>query len=274
MAPQSSDDADPLNDFVGLTDVALRRRREPVDGLFIAEGTQVAARALAAGYRPRTMVAIAERLERTDVSSLVSEVQRAGGAVEIVEAERLRLHTGFDVHRGVMVSFARPPLPAVATLAARSKTLAVLEAIVDHTNVGAIIRSVAALGVEGVLLDPRCADPLYRRAIRTSMGAVFAVPYARCAVWPGDLLALADQGFSVLALTPHDADIDLSELRLGPDERVAVVLGAEGAGLSSTALAAATTRVAIEMAPGVDSLNVAAAAAVAFWGIEQARRHP
>jgi tRNA G18 (ribose-2'-O)-methylase SpoU len=274
VPPQPSARTDPLVDFVGLTDVALRRRREPVDGLFIAEGTQVAARALAAGFRPRTMVVIPERLDRADVSRLVSDVQGAGGLVEIVEAERLRQHTGFDVHRGVMVSFARAQLPAFADLAARSTTLAVLEAIVDHTNVGAIIRSVAALGVDGVLLDPRCADPLYRRAIRTSMGAVFAVPYARCAVWPGDLQALITQGFRILALTPHDAELDLSELRLAADERVAVVLGAEGTGLSSAALAAATTRVAIAMAPGVDSLNVATAAAVAFWGVERARSQP
>jgi tRNA G18 (ribose-2'-O)-methylase SpoU len=261
----------PLDDFVGLTDVALRRRSEPAHGLFVAEGVRVANRALEAGYVVRSLVVTPERRGRPDVDELVAAVASAGGAVHVVEGAALLAVAGFDVHRGVLASFARRPLPSILEVASPARTLAVLEAVVDHTNVGAIIRSAAALGVDGIVLDPRCADPLYRRAIRTSMGAVFAVPYARSSTWPGGLKELRDMGFRVLALTPGEASVDLAEVRVDADERVALVLGAEGAGLSRAALAASEGTVSIAMSHGVDSLNVAASAALAFWGVTRAR---
>jgi tRNA G18 (ribose-2'-O)-methylase SpoU len=261
----------PLDDFVGLTDVALRRRTEPAHGVFIAEGVQVARRALEAGYVVRTLVVTPERRSRPDVDALVSAVSAAGGAVHVVEGADLREVSGYEVHRGVLASFARAALPSVQEVAAGARTLAVLEAVVDHTNVGAVIRSAAALGVDGIVLDPRCADPLYRRAVRTSMGAVFAVPYARCATWPGGLDELRDAGLTVLALTPGEASVDLADLAIGADERVALLLGTEGVGLSRAALAASDATVSIAMSHGVDSLNVAASAALAFWGVTQAR---
>ena len=263
-----------LFDFVGLTDVALRRRTEPHDGIFIAEGVEAASRALSAGYRVRSLVISSERSVRTDVQELAERVRAAGAPVHVESADVLRLTTGFDVHRGVLASFARRPLPRVDEVVAGARTLAVLEGIVDHTNVGALIRSAAGLEVDGLLLDPRCADPLYRRAIRTSMGAVFALPYARFEGWPTGLDDLRTSGVRVLALTPHAASVDLAELEIGPDETVALLMGSEGGGLSAAALARADQTVSIRMAAGVDSLNVAASAAVAFWGVARARdRH-
>ena len=262
----------PLADFVGLTDVALRRRTEPAHGLFVAEGVQVARRALEAGYVVRSLVVTPERRGRTDVNELVTAVEAAGGVLHVVDGDALRSVAGFDVHRGVLASFSRRPLPSVVEVAVAGKTLAVLEGIVDHTNVGAVIRSAAGLGVDGIVLDPRCADPLYRRAIRTSMGAVFAVPYARCSTWPGGLAELRGAGFRVLALTPSDAAVDLSDLQVGTDDRVALLLGAEGSGLSRAALSASDGTMSIGMSHGVDSLNVATSAAVAFWGVARARR--
>ena len=267
--PQASD---PLADFRSLTDVALRRRSEPAHGLFIAEGVQVAARALTAGYAVRTLLVRPERTGRADVAALIAAVEAAGGQVRIEPSDVIDAATGFAVHRGVLASFARRALPTVTEVAHGSRTLAVLEGVVDHTNVGAVFRSAAALGVDGLVLDPRCADPLYRRAIRTSMGAVYALPYARCAAWPDGLHELTDEGFRLLALTPHDGAIDLSELSVGPDEKIGLLLGAEGSGLSPRAVALTDDSVAIRMSNGVDSLNVATAAALAFWAVEQARR--
>lgn len=265
---------EPLADFVGLTDVALRRRVEPAHGLFVAEGVQVAHRALAAGYVPRTLVVARPRVVRADVTALMEDVRKAGGTVLVEPEDRLLEVAGFDVHRGVLASFARRPLPSVGEVAAQGRTLAVLEAVVNHTNVGAVIRSAAALGADGLVLDPRCADPLYRRAIRTSMGAVFSVPYARCERWPGGLQDVKDAGFRVLALTPSPTAADLASVEVAPDERVALLLGTEGGGLSRQAGLVADQTVAIPMHAGVDSLNVAACAAVAFWALERAREAP
>jgi len=161
-----------------------------------------------------------------------------------------------------------PPLEAEPLLA-RAKRIVVLEDIVNHTNLGAIFRSAAALGMDAALLTPSCADP-YRRSVRVSMGTVFALPYARLEAWPGGLETLAGHGFRTIALTPGPTAIDLPELRFGPDEKVALLLGTEGDGLSDQALAAADLRVRIPMTAGVDSLNVAAAAAVACYAIAAA----
>ncbi|MDQ1746513.1 MAG: hypothetical protein QOD07_776 [Frankiaceae bacterium] len=177
----------------------------------------------------------------------------------------LRELTGFHVHRGALASFHRRPLPSLASVAAGARRLVVLEDLVSHTNLGAVFRCAAALGMDGVVLSPSCADPLYRRSVRVSMGEVFAIPYARADAWPGALDELRSAGFTVAAMTPADDALPLDEMRYGEDDKVALLLGSEGPGLSPTALAHSDVRVRIPMAAGVDSLNVAAAAAVTFW---------
>jgi tRNA G18 (ribose-2'-O)-methylase SpoU len=175
--------------------------------------------------------------------------------------------TGYGVHRGALAAMARQPLPAPAELlAATTGPLAVLEDVNDHTNVGAIFRGAAALGIDAVLLSPRCADPLYRRAVKVSMGAVFAIPYARFPRWPDGLRTLADADVELLALTPDPGASSLSALPPARRRR-ALLLGAEGPGLTRWALDAADVRVRIPMSRDVDSLNVAAAAAVAFYAL-------
>jgi tRNA G18 (ribose-2'-O)-methylase SpoU len=173
--------------------------------------------------------------------------------------------TGFHVHRGVLASFHRRPLPSAAEVLATARRVALLEDVNNHTNLGAVFRGAAALGVDGVLLSPSCADPLYRRSVRVSMGEVLAVPYARLEPWPAALADVRAAGFTVLALTPAADAVPLQRLDDAARARPAMLLGAEGAGLSRQALAASDLRVVIPMSRGVDSLNVAAAAAVAFW---------
>lgn len=252
-----TDVGDPrLADYRSLTDVALRRRTEPEQGLFIAEGELVIRRAVAAGYRLRSVL-LAPRW----LSSLAGVLD--GVEVYVGDEPLLREVTGFHVHRGALSSVERRPVPDVGTVVAGARRIAVLEDVNTHTNVGAIFRAAVALGVDAVLLSPACADPLYRRSVRVSMGAVFAVPYARAEPWPGSLKALRDNGFRLLALSPYGGtDIDA----VATDEPLAVVLGAEGPGLSEQTLRIAES-VRIPMAHGVDSLNVAAAAAVAFYAL-------
>ena len=249
-----------------MTDVRLRTTWEPPHGVFIAESELVIRRALEAGYRPRSMVMAPEWLER--MAPLIADVE---APVYAASYDVLRELTGFHVHRGALASFHRKPLPAVAEITAAAQRLVVLEDVVSHTNLGAIFRCAAALGMQGVVLSPSCADPLYRRSVRVSMGEVFAVPYARAETWPEWLDDLRREGWRVAALTPADDATPIDELALGGDDRVAVVLGTEGPGLSGQALARADLRLRIPMAAGVDSLNVAAAAAITFW--ELAGRH-
>jgi tRNA G18 (ribose-2'-O)-methylase SpoU len=173
--------------------------------------------------------------------------------------------TGFHVHRGALASMHRPALPAPLDLVRGARRVAVLEDIVDHTNVGAVFRGCAAMGVDAVLVSPRCADPLYRRSVRVSMGTVFQVPWTRLEPWPGGLEQLRDAGFTVAALALDPAAVDLDEFARRRPDRLALMLGTEGDGLSRRSVAAADVVVRIPMAGGVDSLNVAAAAAVAFW---------
>jgi tRNA G18 (ribose-2'-O)-methylase SpoU len=254
------DDADDprLADYRALTDVELRMRFEEPHGLFIAEGELVLRRALAAGYRARSILVDAKRVEQ--IADL-----RSDAPVYAASLELLKTLTGFHVHRGVLGSIHRqPPLIAAAVLAASTR-LVVLEDVNNHTNLGAIFRGAAALGMDGVLLSPSCADPLYRRSVRVSMGQVFAVPYARIDPWPQGLQAVRSAGFTLLALTPAPDALPMQELSTVQRARPALLLGAEGTGLSSATLRAADARVVIPMRRGVDSLNVAAAAAVAFW---------
>jgi tRNA G18 (ribose-2'-O)-methylase SpoU len=253
-----------LADYVGLTDVELRRRREPADGLFLAEGATVMARALAAGYQPRSLLLLDARLDRPDVRRVVAEVTSCGAPVYVASAETLAELTGYHVHRGVLASFNRGPERDSADVIRGGHRVAVFEDVVDHTNLGAAFRSAAALCVDAVLVTPRCADPLYRRAVRVSMGTVFDVPWARLAAWP-DLRVLHAEGYVVAALTLAADAITLDELATRRDERLAMVFGTEGDGLCATTVADADLVVRIPMAGGVDSLNVAAAAAVAFY---------
>lgn len=257
-----------LADYTSLTDVELRRRREPAEGLFIAEGEKVVRRALAAGYRMRSMLLSAKWIDA--MSDVIAAADAPVYAVEPALAEQV---TGYHVHRGALAAMQRRPLPDAAALLAGANRVAVMEAVNDHTNIGAIFRSAAALGMDAVLLSPDCADPLYRRSVKVSMGAVFSVPYARLERWPRDVdTVVRAAGFHVLALTPAADAVDLPALRLPP--RVALLLGAEGPGLTRGAQQCADTRVRIPMAHGVDSLNVGAAAAVAFYAVAHPAARP
>ncbi|WP_353950013.1 RNA methyltransferase [Knoellia sp. S7-12] len=256
---------DRVRDYVALTDVALRRRTEPERGLYIAESEKVIRRALAAGHRPRSYL-MAERW-LTDLDDLVREAEQDGIPVFVADHDVIEGFTGFHLHRGALASMQRPQLRSVEDVVAGARRVLVLEDVVDHTNVGAVFRSVAGLGLDAVLVTPRCADPLYRRAIRVSMGTVFQVPWTRIDPWPGGMDLLRDSGFTVAALAlAHDA-VGLDELAAHPPERLALVLGTEGDGLSRRAVEGADMVVTIPMSGGVDSLNVAAAGAVAAWAL-------
>ncbi|WP_194395542.1 TrmH family RNA methyltransferase [Microbacterium atlanticum] len=255
---------DRLADYRDLTDVALRRVIEPEGGLYIAESAKVLARALAAGHRPRSVLVQEKWLP--DAEALLDD---EAVPVYVVTAEIAQSLTGYAVHRGVLASMHRPALPAVADVLAGARLVVVLDDIVDHTNVGAIFRAAAGLGADGVLIGPRCADPLYRRSVRVSMGTVFQVPWTRLPEWGQAREALHGAGFELAALALTDDAVSLDEFRRRRPERVALMLGAEGDGLSRTALEAADTVVTIPMSGGVDSLNVAAASAVALWELRR-----
>lgn len=249
-----------LSDYTDLTDVALRRRREPAEGLFIAEGEKVIRRALQAGYPMRSLLLTAKW-----VDAMRDVIDTGGAPVHLVTPEVARQVTGYQVHRGALAAMHRTPLPDAERVWDSGRRLVILESVNDHTNVGAIFRSAAALGMDAILLSPDCADPLYRRSVKVSMGAVFSVPYARLGHWPQDLVRVRAAGFTVLALTPDPEAVSLADATAERAERVALLLGAEGDGLSPQALDGADLRVRIPMAHGVDSLNVAAAAAVACY---------
>jgi len=256
-----------LADYVGLTDMQLRTRTEPELGLFIAEGEKVIARALRAGHPMRSML-----LSDKWLDLMAPLIASSGAPAYVGSPDVLEQVTGFHVHRGALAAMERLPLPDPATLLGVARRVVVLETVNNHTNIGAIFRSAAALGMDAVLLAPDCADPLYRRAVRVSMGTVFAVPYARLGAdpdrpWPHALELLAELGYRRMALTPAPDALDLRELRPEPQEKIALLLGSEGDGLSPRALAACDLRVRIPMAAGVDSLNVAAAAAIACYAL-------
>src|SRR5690348_16509688 len=253
--------ADPrLADYRALTDVELRRRAEPAEGIFIAEGELVLRRALKAGYPARSAL-MSERW----LPPIAALLANADVPLFVGSKELLEQITGFHVHRGALAAMARLPLPAVSELLPSSGRIVVLENVNSHTNVGAIFRCAAGLGMDAVLLSPSCADPLYRRSVRVSMGEVFAIPYARLEPWPDALATVRAAGFTVLALTPAPDAWPIQALTAEHRRRPALLLGAEGPGLSRGALTASDLRVAIPMHRGVDSLNVAAAAAVACY---------
>lgn len=250
-----------LSDYRDLTDVQLRLAREPAEGLYIAESSKVLRRAIDAGHVPRSFLLAPKWLP-----ALRDVLERFPGTPAFVASERtLEALTGFHLHRGAVAAMHRPVPLSLEQVLSGARRIAVVEDMVDHTNLGAVFRSAAALGVDAVLVSPRSADPLYRRAVRVSMGSVFQVPWVRLTSWPADLAAVRDAGFvlAALALTPDAVPLDDLSARM--PERLALLLGTEGEGLSAAALDAADLAVVIPMSSGVDSLNVAAAAAVAFW---------
>ena len=256
-----SDPADPrVADYTSLTDVSLRRKLEPERGLYLAESSKVLRRALDAGHRPRSFF-MAEKW----VDGLRDVLESHDVPVYVGTDEVLERITGFHLHRGAMAAMHRPaPLPLDNVLAS-ARRVAILEDIVDHTNVGAIFRSAAALDVDAVLVTPRCADPLYRRAVRVSMGTVFQVPWVRLEHWTADLQRVKDAGFLTAALALSEDAVTVDTLAAEHPEKLALILGTEGQGLGAATLHHADRHVVIPMSHGVDSLNVAAASAVAFW---------
>ena len=255
-----SDPADPrLADYRDLRDVSLRKHLEAEHGLFLAEGEKVVRRAVEAGFTPRSFLMAPRWLD-----GLADVLARSDAPCFVVSEALAEQVTGFHIHRGSLASLARLPLPSVDSVLAGARSVLVLEDIVDHTNVGAIFRSGAALGFDAVLLSPRCVDPLYRRSIKVAMGAVFSLPWTRLESWETALPSLSSAGFTTVALTLAPDAVELEDAVRGLD-KVALVLGGEGHGLSSRWEQSADRRATIPMAAGIDSLNVAAATAVACY---------
>lgn len=255
-----------LADYTQLTDVALRRVREPEEGLYLAESPKVIERALRAGHRPRSVLLLEEWVPK--VEPLLAGFPDV--PVYVGQVDQLAALTGFHLHRGALASMHRPAPLDPGELLQQARRIVVLEDLADHTNVGAIFRSVAALGADAVLLTPACADPLYRRAVRVSMGAVLQVPWARLPEWREAGPLIRDAGFELTAFALREDAEDLADYADELPDRLALMFGTEGAGLSRRALAASTRSVVIPMEHGVDSLNVSTAAALALWAVRTA----
>ncbi|ROR55691.1 tRNA G18 (ribose-2'-O)-methylase SpoU [Luteococcus japonicus] len=282
-----TDPTDPrLRDYVSLRDTSLRHSMEAAEGLFIAEGDKVIRRAVEAGYRPRSFLLAPRWAEE-----LADLLEGCDAEVYVVSFELAEQVTGFHVHRGALASMERQTRHTLDDLldarrlvvvedivdhtnvkglklrnpqSTRSR-IAVFDGLVDHANVGAGFRSAAALGVDAVLVTPTCADPLYRRSVKTSMGTVFQVPWTRIESWPARIDALHEAGYVVAGLTLEPDSITLDELVAEDHERLALVFGTEGHGLAPNVVQRLDRKVIIPMMQGVDSLNVAAASAVAFY---------
>ena len=256
-----------LDVFARLTEAQLRSRAEQEIGIFIAESPKVIGRALDAGYEPVSLL-----MERRQITGQAHAIIDRCGDVSVYTADRELLAelTGYQLTRGVLCAMRRPKLPSVEELCANARRIAVLEGIVDSTNIGAIFRSAAALNLDAVLVTPTCSDPLYRRAVRVSMGTVFQIPWTRIGSQPSEwqqpgLRHLQSLGFKTAAMALSDTAISIEDTRLIAEEKLAIVLGTEGDGLASRTIADCDYTVRIPMAHQVDSLNVAAASAVAFW---------
>lgn len=248
-----------LADYRDLRDVELRKSLEAEHGLFLAEGEKVVRRAVDAGFEARSFL-----MSPRWVEGLADVLARSAGPCFVMPEHLIEQVTGFHVHRGALASINRRPLPAVDDVLAGARSVLVLEDLVDHTNVGAVFRSGAALGFDAVLLAPRCADPLYRRSIKVGMGAVFTTPWTRLPDWYDALPTLSAHGFTTIALTLAPDAVAIEDAVAGVD-RLALVLGSEGHGLSARWEQSADRRAIIPMRAGIDSLNVAAASAVACY---------
>ncbi len=256
-----------LDIFVRLTGAQLRSKLEPEKGIFIAESPTVIDVALDAGCKPISILTD-KRLINGSVGKIISRCE--GVPVYCAERDVLTQITGFELTRGALCAMQRPPLPTVEEILADAKRIAVLEGITDSTNIGAIFRSAAALNIDAVLITPTCCDPLCRRALRVSMGTVCLVPYTRIGEdhtdWPHPGIdRLKNLGFKTAAMALSDNSVSIDDFRLNAEEKLAIILGTEGDGLSKATIANCDYTVKIPMSHGVDSLNVAAAGAIAFW---------
>ena len=257
-----------LDVYVRLTGAQLRSRLEPERGVFIAESPTVIEVAMRSGCEPLSLLTD-ERLINTQVKDII-DMLPDGVPIYSAEREVLRSLTGFELTRGALCAMRRPALPTVEGLLENARRVAVLEGIADSTNIGALFRSAAALGIDAVLVTPTCCDPLCRRAVRVSMGTIFQVPWTRigeCAAdWPeAGLARLRSLGFKSCAMALSDDSVSIDDPALAKEGKLAIVLGTEGDGLSKGTIAKCDYTVKIPMSGGVDSLNVAAAGAVAFW---------
>lgn len=256
-----------LNVYARLTEAQLLNRFEPAKGMFIAESPKVIHRALDGGYEPVSLL-----MERKDIAGAAREVlaRCPGVPVYTADEELLCNLTGYHLTRGVLCAMRRPGLSSVEDICAGAARIVVLENVQNPTNVGAIFRSAAALGMDAVLLTPGCSDPLYRRSARVSMGTVFQIPWTFTGDWPGEGMAqLSRLGFKTAAMALSDDSVSIDDRRLMAEEKLAVILGSEGDGLTETTIARCDYTVKIPMYHGVDSLNVAAASAVAFWQLRK-----
>lgn len=242
--------------------MALRRVIEPKEGLYLAESSKVITRAIESGHRPRSVLLLEKWLD--ELEPILSGID---APIYVGTPETLEAITGFSMHRGALASMTRPELSPVSEIIGGAHRVVVIEDIVDHTNVGAIFRAAAGLGADAVLVTPRCADPLYRRSVRVSMGAVFQVPWTRLPEWPEGASELHESGFTIAALALDDSAIGLDIFASDAPSKVALLLGTEGDGLSRNALRGADVTVTIPMQGGIDSLNVAAACSVALWAL-------
>lgn len=256
-----------LDIYARLTEPQLFHINEPGPGLFIAESPKVIERALNAGYRPVSLLT-----ERKHIDGQAKEVIRRCGEVPVYTADFdvLTKLTGFQLTRGILCAMRRLPLPSIEAVCDGARRIAILENVVNPTNVGAIFRSAAALNMDAVLLTPACSDPLYRRAARVSMGTVFQIPWSyfddKSCEWPYQgIRHLQEMGFRTAAMALHDDSVSIDDPRLMSEEKLAIILGTEGDGLAACTIADCDYTVKIPMTHGVDSLNVAAAGAVAFW---------
>ena len=256
-----------LDPYARLTQNQLRNRLEPEKGIFIAESPKVIDRALDAGYKPVSLL-----MERKQITGPAAGILSRCGDAPVYTADREMMAelTGFELTRGVLCAFHRPAPRPVEELCKNARRVAVLEGIVDSTNVGAIFRSAAALNMDAVLINPSCCDPLCRRAVRVSMGTVFQVPWGQLGETPADwpekgMDILHSLGFKTAAMALSDRSVSIDDEQLAKEPKLAIVLGTEGDGLAAGTIASCDYTVKIPMSHGVDSLNVAAASAVAFW---------
>ena len=252
-----------LDVYARLTEVQLLNNFDPEKGLFIAESPKVIQRALDAGYVPVSFLMEKKHVD-TQAAEILARCETA--PVYVAEFDVLTQLTGFQLTRGMLCAMRRPPLPSVEEACAGARRVAILENVMNPTNVGAIFRSAAALNMDAVLLTPGCSNPLYRRAIRVSMGTVFQIPWTFCPQWPQPALdQLRAMGFKTAAMALKEDSCSIRDPRLQHEEKLAVILGTEGDGLADTTIADCDYTVLIPMSHGVDSLNVAAASAVAFF---------
>lgn len=266
---QVADLEDPrLDEYLRLSEAHLRMRTDVENGLYIAESTKVVQRAINAGHVPRSFLLAEKHLDQ-----LAEEFNRFPDApIFIGDDRQLQDLVGFHLHRGAMAAMNRPEPRDLDEVLEASSRIAILEDIADHTNLGAIIRSASGLGVDAVLLTPKCVDPWYRRSARVSMGTVFDLPWVRMQSWPEDLQTLKNHGYEMLAMELTDDAIPLNEVEIKAGQKVAMILGNEGRGVTDEALAAVDRTVIIPMHRAVDSLNVGAASAIAFWYLCSAPR--